>query len=188
MTASLTVDGFVSAGSDGILKYLQDVNNTMDNYIDTGTHSYTVLMMIDPEVAITDSGTPYDNPGLFTEGNGNFGIVYTSNGVTVYHFSGSYKTATRALGTGSWSCVAARYNAATDKLSVDVDGTRNETSSVGDLASVAAGVHVAADFNPTKRFTGAIMEIIAIDSALTDAQMTGIRNYLKSRYPSAALP
>jgi hypothetical protein len=57
----------------------------------------------------------------------------------------------------------------------------------GAIASLASSMRLGVSF-ASNFFTGSIMELLATDIVLPDADVAGYISYLKARYPSAGLP
>lgn len=176
--AGVAVNGYTPVTFSGAT-HLIDAVTTVPNYITTT--AYRVILLINAASAAAPAGNIFDNPGLLTENGGNWGIVYNTDGVNVYHNDGSYKVATKTCSTGAWHVVDVSYNGTT--LSVQVDAGTAATVAAGTLGSIVGAVfRIGGNYNAAVKFTGDMMEAISAQDPLVSTVPSSFKSYLNSRY------
>lgn len=150
----------------------------------------------DTRITMSNAGQPPEKPttqmekapawavGLVTETGGNWGIVYSTAGVEVYHVSTT--EVSHALATGSWAVVDVVFSAGTVKIRVN-KGAWTPAAAVATGSVTGAALRVARNFG-TARFNGSIMEVFISLAAQSDADLDGLYEYRKARYAAAGLP
>lgn len=171
---------FVAASSN----FLQDTTVTAENYITTT--AYTVEFLIHPDIAPADT-TVYNNPGILTETGGNWGIVYSDAGVSVYH--ASTLVGQVALPTGAWAHVAVRMGLVAGELDIFVNGVLTDhNTGVAATGSVTGAVmRVGRNFGAVY-LDGQIMKLGVSQTAFADATIAGHYAFAQAKYPSMSLP
>ncbi len=178
-TVGSAVNTFTPAAFNGTSKYLKDNVTLAPSYI--STTGYRLSFLINATAAAAPAGSIFNNPGLFTENGGNWGVVFNTDGVNVYHFSGSYKVAKQACSTGAWHAVDVVYDGV--NLTVSVDGVAGTPVAAGTLGSITGALMAfGANFNHTVFFNGTIMEMSTAQSAIAGSTPTMFKAYYNARY------
>jgi hypothetical protein len=155
---------------------------SMEAYV--SATAYTIAALIKPTNLQAPAANIYDDQSIFTESGGAIGLVVNTNGITIYHYQGSYKTATVAIAADTWSLVVATYDGVTDVLSISVNGGAPVTTgSTGDLASfVGAQVRLGRNYG-TVKWTGDLAELLVSDTVIASGDLTSYRTgYINPRY------
>ncbi len=183
-TAGTAVDTYTPALCNGTTNFLQDNDLYMDSYL--STTAYAITLMIRPTAAAVHT-TIYDNPGVFTEAGGNFGVVFSDQGVSVYHVSAMEVQI--ACPINVWSVIDIRFSGGTIEIRRNGGAwTSAAAVATGAIGSPTGALRVGTNYANAARFTGSIMEIITNTSTRSDGDFNNIYSYLKARYPSAGLP
>lgn len=172
----LGIADFVAASSN----YLLDATNLADAYLSlTG---YRVVILINLTTAPAPAGAIYDNPGILTEGGGNWGIVYNNAGIHCYHNDGGYQVASSAaaVATGGWHVVDVIYNGV--NLTLSVDGTAGTPAPAGTLGSITAAFRLGANYAPAVYTNAKIAEVVIANASLSSTSSTTFKSYVNSRY------
>lgn len=179
--AGAAVNGFTPASFDGTNHQLFS-SDDLSLYISSS--AYRVVMLIKtPASAAAPAGNIYDDPTILAHGGGNWGVVYNANGVSVFHYDGSYKTATKACAVNGWHMIDITYDGAADTLSISVDGgAPTVTSTVGDCGSLATDFYMGINHASGHRFTGQILELITATTTLAGTTAAQFKGYIDSRY------
>ncbi len=182
--ASAPVNGFTGATFGGT-QSLVDTVDTAEKFITTT--AYSLSMLIKPTTAPADT-TVYNNPGLFTEAGGNWGIVYSDAGVRVYHASATKVTlAYASVPTAAWTQVDVSFSAGVLRIRAN-GGAWTSAAGVAATGSVTgAAFRMACNFSTT-RWVGTIMRAMVTRAVWTDAQFNGLYAYNKARFPAMGLP
>ncbi len=177
------INGFAPATFNGTNQALANTADTTTAFITTTAYFFSFL--IKPVTAVADT-TVYDNPGLVTEAGGNWGIVFSSAGVRVYHSSATKNTL--ALATGSYAQVDITFTGGVLKMRKN-GGAWTTVSSVAATGGITASAfRVGINYGGAAKFTGDMMEILCGTTIPSDAQLDGIYAYRKARYPAMSLP
>ncbi len=154
----------------GTPQYLRDGTNTMGVYI-TST-AYTVSCLIKPNTAGAAGANPYNNPSIFGEVGGNFGVEYSTGGVELFHYSGTYKVVATALATGTIVLVDAKYDGV--NIKIRVNGGSWTSLAAGALSVDNSQVRVGRNFASV--FLAAdILELLVSDTAISDGNLNSYR-------------
>lgn len=181
-SAALTVgsaqNGITPGDSDGT-KYLRDVVEITTDFI--SLNAYRVVLLVKMASASAPAGNVYDNPGLLTENQGNWGIVFDTSGVTLYHHDGSYKTITASLATGAYHLIDIAYDGT--NLNLSVDGSAATPVAAGSLTDPGGSstIRVMRNFS-TVGSVGSLMEVWMAQSALSSTTPSAVKSYINSRY------
>ena len=174
------LNGYTPASFNGTSQALQDNTNTIDNYI--SSTAYTVQLLLKPSSAVATTGTVYSDPQLVCESGQNWGIAYTTDGITLYHWDGtSLKTVNVALGTGSWAVVDAKYDGTNIKVRVN-GGAWSSTAANSLTGFTGNTMYMGVDAALDAFYAGLIEECLVSDTALSDATLDGTRAWFDSRY------
>ncbi len=178
-----TVDTYAPADFEATNSdFLNSTATTAESYITTT--AYTAYLLLNPESAPADT-TVYNNPGLLVETGGNWGIVYSDAGVSVYH--ASTLVGQVAVSTATWTHVMARFSGG--ELDIYVNGTLvdHNTSVAATGAITGAAVRMGRNF-ASVYYDGKIMAAGLSQTALSPTTIAGIYAYDKAKYPSMSLP
>ncbi len=151
-------------------QYLRDGTNTMGAYI--SSTAYTVSCLLKPNTALSAGANPYNNPSIFGEIGGNFGVEYSDAGVELFHYSGGYKVVTKALATGTFALVDAKYDGV--NIKIRVNGGSWTSLAAGSLSIDDSQVRVGRNFASV--FLAAdILELLVSNTAISDGDLDSYR-------------
>lgn len=103
---SLATANFTSASSHSLI----DSSNALSAYV--SSNQYTYIALLRPSSPAAPTGNIYDNPTFIGDNAGNFGVVYSTSGIAVHHFSSPtyYQTEWVNCPAGQWYFVAVTYD------------------------------------------------------------------------------
>lgn len=145
------------------------------------TTAYRVCFVIATSTAAAPAVGAFDDPGIFTETGGNWGITWSTSGVKVYHFDGAYKVASKACAAdGLPHAVDVVYDGV--NITVTVDGVAGTPVAAGTCGSLAGAVSWGLNYNNAAKFTGSIYDFLSDGSAMSAMSAADFLSYKQGRY------
>jgi len=160
-SAGTAVNGFAPAAFSGTNQAFIDAADLAPTYITTT--AYRIWVLFRSPSTSAPSGLPYNDTSLFVEGGGNWGVNFTTSGVSVYHQSSTRTTAACAA-DGNYHAAELLYDGANVAIRIDraAPVVGSATATTGVITSGA--MRIAANIGAT-RLTGSILEMAFVDTA-----------------------
>ncbi len=137
-------------------------------------------MLINATAASAPSAHPYTDRGILGGDGGNWGVAFTTSGVTAFHYDGTiYQVATKPCALNGWHAIDVSY--AATALTISVDGVASVPTSTGALPNSAGNFIVGSQFNSSVFFAGSIADIMIAKTSLA-ATSANIISYYNARY------
>jgi len=150
--------------------------------------AYTVMGLIYLASTNAQQALPYTNSHVLS-GDARFGVFTSTNGIGVFHYTGTWPTVTRAMSTGAWHFFCCRYDSASGKVQIDVDNVDGPNTAIGAFAAFAGiTAYIAKNSYTAVTDDFYIRERMTLRSRLSDADRNNYYAYLKATYPAAGLP
>lgn len=176
--------GFTPATMNGSTQYL--TNPTLLSTLFTaGAGSIVCLYKAAVAKAPQAAGSEYLDPYCFgDEGNGGLGLSFTTAGFKAFLYDGTYKTATVAQATGSYALAVMRWDST--NLGLTVNSAAEITTACGAFAAgMAHPVSMGRSYAGTGMLQGDMLEVMCINSKLSNTDIANIKSYVNSRYALA---
>lgn len=174
------VNGLTPGDGDGSNDQLANANN-IATFLSDAAATIVALIWADTAAADSGAGAYFNNPAIVSDG-GTFQLGFTDSGVRLGYYDGvDHDSVAKACGTGAWHMAWGRWNSTT--ASVGVDGSAGAATLARGAASLGATPLVAfTNFNASAFFDGKILELITLDSALSDTNIDNLKSYCNARY------
>lgn len=176
------VNGWDPADFDGTNDLLT-APGTLDTYANSGAWTFVFLYYADTVPADPGAGSRYLTESLLSDSGAYLHIALTDSGVTVEAADGigASSTLTRACSTGAYHMICAKYDGADLNLGIDATayGTPEAYAALGALTGT---VKIGTNWDGSAFVDGRMAEVIAFDTALSDANRTNLRKYFNTRY------
>lgn len=175
------VNGFTPATFNGTSNTLIDSTNAP---LYLTTTDYTVSGVAYFNAALT-AGTVYNMPGIVTESGGNWGVVYDSSGIRVYHASTSVLTI--PCTTGGWRAFDIVFTGGVLKGRIGNGAwvTASGVAATGSLTT--ASLRVGANYANAVFLNASVMELQMSLVAISDPNLNGQYAFRQARYPAMGL-
>jgi hypothetical protein len=171
-------NGYTGPDFDGTNDNLRNLADITDFVTTTAG---TLICLFRADTADNATGNTYDDAALFLDTNADFGLTFTTSGVTGFAYSGGYQAKTVACGTGGYHLVMMRINGST--LGITLDSAAESTQACGTLGVLTGSIGVGSGYGGTHHFDGRILELMVADSVLSDGDYANIKDdYVFSRY------
>lgn len=176
-TTGTAQNGYVPADYNGSTQYLNSATAST-SFVGSAAGTIIALFKADATPPAIDA-QPYNDPPIIGDDAGNMGLTFTSSGVTAFTYVGSYVTKTVACTDSAWHLVMMRWNST--NLGVTLDSAADDTvacAAITHAGNLATGVNYSA----AAFYAGLVLELMTIDSALSDGDYANIKSYVNSRY------
>ncbi len=179
-----SLNGLASADFDGTNDRLGNAND-VTVFLGLSSTAYSISCVIAADAAATRSvGAAYSDAAILTDDtNGFFCLTFTSDGVTMMHYDGTFSAeATQACAAdGNPHTVHAWYDGT--NINVSVDGAAAATDAAGTGYNTAnALLRMGVNYNAGARFNGRIWDIMTAASNLGPTARTNIESYFQATY------
>lgn len=173
------VNGLTPADFDGSNDVLASAT-TLPTLVSVSAGTIIALFNADAVAADEGAGAAISNAQLFTNASGHIGMSVSASGLRCALHDGAYREpAANAFSTGAWVMGMMRWNGTVVEQSVNA-GTATSTAA-GNLSGGNA-VKTGANYAGTVFFDGKLLELMTIDSFLSDATLIQIKSYFNAHY------
>ena len=176
-------NGYTPAAFDGTNDELSNVN-LLSTFVNAGAGSAVVLFYAASASAAAPAWQPYDDPGLLVQSGGGttWGINYSTMGVRVGLYDGTWRDLAVAAPTGSYHLAQVKWDGAT--LKVRVDSGSWSSLAAGNCDPTAAGGSLTAgrNYSSAAFFNGSVLEVLLTSNVLDDATFDNLKTYFATRY------
>lgn len=178
-TNGSTLNGLACANFDGIAHLATNATD-ITSYATTSAATIIVLFQGDAQGAPT--GSIYDDCAIIRDSNADFGLTYTTNGVTGMAYSGGYISKSVSCPTGAPHLVMMTIDGT--NLSMTIDSAAAVTQACATSTVMTGNLIIGASYNSgTQRFlNGRIWEIMLANTKLTTGNYNDIKSYVNARY------
>lgn len=143
------------------------------------TTASTVIVLFNADTAAAPSGNIYDDPAFLRDANADYGLTFTSSGVTAFAYQSGYKSKTIATATGGWRLAIMRHNGTL--LGLQIDSGSQQTVACGTLTVLTGVLDIAFGYGGGF-YDGRIAELMTSDTCLTDPNVADLKTYFNARY------
>lgn len=163
-----------------------------DAFITLSAYTLMGLLYVDSAPAY-DGVNPYHNPTIM-QCDARWGWSFSSAGVGMYHYDGSFKHRQEAWSIGQWNFVCVRFGGALGShfVQVDVNNVAGTPTDLGSNISVLGLTNTTGNnplaFNGWISNSFDLIERLTLKRACSDAERDNTYAYLKATYPAAGLP
>lgn len=152
----------------------------------------TCIVLFNADAAAAETTTlGYDEAQLVgsTDGSGSWGLsVHTSGGTTQrvrahLRDSGGYKTRVQTFTLGAWNLACMRWNSTT--MTLDLNSLSTSSIACGAVASMTGNTIFGNSYNGAVFYDGKMAEILCAQTAISDAKLAQVKEYVNARYALA---
>ncbi len=180
-TTGAAQNGLTPAEFNGSANNLR--NTTDITSFATTTASTIIALFLADGPAASPTGNIYDDNALLVDGNGDYGLTFTSSGITGFAYDGGYQSKSVACSTGSYHLVMMRHDGA--NLGMTLDSAAEVTQACGTLAVLTGFIGVGRGYAGGRYFDGRILELMTSQVTLTPTNYANVKSYVNSRYALA---
>ena len=177
-TAGTAQNGFTPAAFTGG----QNLTNATDASTFFTSTNATIIALFYGVAAGAPSGNIYDDPAIYHDGNADFGLTYTTSGLTGYAYDGAYQSKSVAVATGAYHLVMLRTNGSV--LGMTLDSAAETTVACGTKAALTGGGQVGVGYGGGG-ISGRLLELMFSPTAISNANYANVKSYCNSRYTLA---
>jgi hypothetical protein len=144
--------------------------------------SYTVSALINIVTAPSAFVTAAYQHAMILCSSQYWGVTFSTAGITVFHYTGSFPSVTIACGTGAWHLVDVKYDGV--NVNIRVDGGAWASGAVGNISfgGVPTTGYDYPSYPPTGPYDFHLMERIVSKLQISDADLNNYRAYINTRY------
>lgn len=172
-----SLNGYDCANFDGIGHNAKN-NTDITSFVTTTAGSLIVLFQGDAQDAPT--GSIYNDTAIFRDSNADFGMTYTTSGVTAFAYDGAYKTKSVTCNTGAPHLIMMTVNGT--NLAVTIDSAAEVTQACGTLSALTGSLSLGVAYGGATSLNGRIWEVMTSTSVLNSTNYGNIKSYVNSRY------
>lgn len=151
----------------------------------TGSGAFTIVAFVQLLSTQVAPGADYiTDPAILTDEGGYWGLVTSTSGIRAGIYDSAYRNTPQiALATGVWAMAVMRYDGTNIKCRVSQpSGTTDATPTAAGARVMGATLSVGPGYTPTAYAHLDMAELATWKSALTDANLVSIRDYLNTTY------
>jgi hypothetical protein len=177
------LNGNASADFNGSTQYLQLSGGLLQSDLVSST-AYRISFLIEFDTINAPAGLIYNNDTILGDGGafGNFGVVFNTAGIHIFHFDGGYKVASgpSAPSTATKYAVDIVYDGT--NITVSMNGVAGTPVAAGTLGAVGAVATLGRNLSGSGFPDCRIWDWYTAQSDLPGVSATDHKNYINSRY------
>ncbi len=154
-------------------------NGEISTFFTAGAGAVLALVRFDSQIATISAD---HDPAIFCDGNnGYMGLAINTTGAKAWLYDGGYKIAYSAapVSTGAYHLLRMRWDGS--HVGITVDSLAEVQTAAGNIGSMIGHVAVGRA-NGGASLDGRILELMTIDSALSDGDYASVKTYVNARY------
>ncbi|MBX3210198.1 MAG: IPT/TIG domain-containing protein [Labilithrix sp.] len=179
------VNGYALSEFDGVNdKILQHTGNAAEYFAASG---YSNLVLARPKSPPAKAGSIYDNPHIAGGAAGSGAIVWSTDGVTAYHYQGTYPIPPWIPCTpNEWHALAQRYDGS--RLSIALDGVAKSSTPASNVLNFTGDYYGLGQNYSTVYTHQDVLETITLQEGIDDATWLKVIKYWHCRYRISFAP
>lgn len=173
------VNGFDPASFNGTSSLLS-TGTDFSTFVTANAGSILVLFNA-ASAAVADAQT-YNDPALVSDKNFGFNLGFSDGGLGIGFFAGGWVENRVACSTLAWHLGMCRWDGA--QVEISVDGALPSSTAAGAKSFFAGATFTAghAQISVSSFFNGSILEIVSMDTTISDADLVTYIAYVNARY------
>lgn len=174
-----SVNGLTPATFNGTTQGFQA--GSASTFVNGGTSVFSVVGLFYADASTAAATDFYDDPTLFGDVSGNWGLVFTASGVRAGKYTSSSQQTTHiAQATGAWFLAAMTYDG-TDIVCY-VNSTTSTKTVVGTPGALSGNLKIGKNYTGAKLLQGRALELMTAQSVLSGSDIANIRSYFNTTY------
>lgn len=181
--AGTAQNGFTPAAFDGTNDELSS-KNLLSAFVNAGSGSALVLFRASAASPAAPAGEPFEDPGLLVQSGGGttWGINYSTAGVRLGLYDGTWKELAINAPTGSYHLAQVKWDGTTLKLRVDSSPWSSILAGNCDPTAADGRLAVGRNYSSTRFFSGSVLELMLTNTVFDDVTFDNLKAYLNTRY------
>lgn len=153
-------------------------STAITSYVSTSASG--IAGLINATSAASPSGNTYDDPAIFRDTNADYGVTYTTDGVRLFAYDGSYKEVHASVSTGSWHAFFAWHDGT--HLNLQIDSGSPVTPVSCNTLAILTGSIVSGQGYGGVYIDMSVAELITSQSAWSGTDISNLLDYFNGRY------